>query len=320
MSKTPNQHYIYSKSPELFMMDNWITFDAFNGYRCDRPVTPFKFQTEFITQVHEEKALLVVKSRQMHVSSMMALYMAWYVLFNPEKSVAIISHSLESSREILFKVKIILQNYSVNVIENGKIIEHIFNWEDDFVINNKTTLQLKNGSRIKASSPTITACRGEMYDFAFIDECAYIPNFSEFYMALLPCLMAKKNSKLVMSSAPKDNSEFNKFVLNANGFKFLKLHWSIHPVYNIDLITNEPGSDYAFSSSWFQDVCKHLNYKKESINQELECIINYKEQTNKSQTISLRIEHEMYKKIQSKLKENESASDYIRNLIEKDLS
>lgn len=319
MSVTLKQHIAYSKSPALFMSERWLNFDTFYT-KTYKNLTPFNYQLDFIKQVHEKNTLFVVKSRQMHLSSMMALYIAWYVLFNDEKTVAIVSESLKSGKDILFQVKAILQNYSVDDEKDGFVNNTYFHWEDDFTTNNQTTLQLRNGCRIRVSAPGINACRGESYDFAFVDEAAFTSNFLEFYSALGPCLLAKKGSKLIIGSTPKDNSDFNKLISNALSSNVMPLHWSLHPFYNSGMVKNGPDSEYTYSSPWFEEMCSRFNFNKESIEQELECKINFKEQNNKSQTISLRIDYEMFNKIKSKLKENESASDYIRKLIEKDLA
>ena len=307
------RHILYSKSPELFMKERWLAFDVFET-KAIKTIKPFEYQLEFIRNIHNINNNIVVKSRQMHVSSMMALYIAWYVIFNQEKSVFILSESSDSSRRILDQIRIILQDYSVN---------GVFHWQDDFITNNRTELVLKNGCRIKAAAPSIDAGRGWAPDFCYIDEAAFIKNFEQIYAGFGMSMSARKNTKFVLASTPYDNSLFNKLFLNAGGDSFfnpIRLHWSIHPVYSIGITEDRVReSPFQYSSPWFREMCNRLRESTNKIEQELECVVRYKDETNKIKTISLRVDSDFYKSIQNRLQPGESISDYIRSLIEKDL-
>jgi hypothetical protein len=322
MAITLKQHIAYSKSPELFMKERWLSFNSFNNMKCDY-LNPFDYQLDFIKTIHNVPANIIVKSRQMHVSSMMALYIAWYVLFNQEKEIAILSNSLDSGKRILDNIRTILQMYSVDDENNGKVTQTFFHWEDDFERNNKTEIKLKNGCRIKVFSPSPDAGRGYALDFIYIDEAAFIKDFEYIWMAIGMCMSAKKDSKTVIASTPQDNSWFNKMYLNSNKegyFNSIRLHWSIHPEYSKNITEDrDQHSPYTYSSPWFEEMKNRLRYSEKAIEQEFECVVNYKEETNKTKTISLRVDSELYRQLQNRLRKGESASDYIRRLIEKDV-
>lgn len=308
------RHIAYSQSPELFMKERWLTFDAFENKNY-KNVEPFEYQLEFIKNIHNINNNIVVKSRQMHASSMMELYIAWYLIFNQDKLVFILSPSLEGAKNIIDHIRIILQNYSVN---------DMFHWEDDFIKNSKTEIILKNGCRIKASGPSADAGRGWAPDFCYVDEAAFIKNFDEVYMGFGMSMSARKGTRFVIASTPKDNSMFNKLFLNAGENSFfnpIRLHWSIHPVYSIGIKEDrDRESPFQYTSPWFDDLFK--NRYRGSVSQteqELECVVKYQDETNKIKTISLRVDGDLYKKIQDRLNPGESTSDYIRSLIEKDL-
>jgi hypothetical protein len=301
------QHAAYSKSPELFMQNHFMAFDVFENKR-HKNVTPFDYQIEFIRNIHNIDKNIIVKSRQMHVSSMMALYIAWYVIFNYDKNVVIISHSSESTKNILEQIKFILISYSA----------------DNFVTNNKTELRLKNGCRIQAIGPYRDAGRGCAIDFLYIDEAAFIKNFEEIYMGLGMSISSIKGAKFVMASTPKDNSMFNKLFLGAGEnsyFNPIRLHWSIHPVYSIGITEDDDKeSPFQYTSPWFEEFFNNkYRFDISQVEQELDCVVRYQDETNKTKTISLRVDGDLYKKIQGRLNPGESTSDYIRGLIEKDL-
>lgn len=312
------KHIAYSKSPELFMKEQWLTFNSFNG--MNERIDPFDFQIDFIRTIHDVPSNIIVKSRQMTLTSMVELYIAWYVLFNSEKTVAILAISSESGRNILDKIKIILQNYSVQSSEDDDINKY-FHFENDFEKNNKTELILKNKCRIKVLTPSPHAGKGESIDFLYVDEAAFIKDFAHIWTCLGMRLNASKNSKTIIASTPKEDSYFNNIFLGAdmklNSFNPIRLHWSIHPEYSKGIKEiNSPF--YQYSSPWFEEICSRYGYNNRLIQQEFDCLVKYNEHINKSKTISLRLSQELYKKLEIKLKNN-SVSDYIRELIEKDL-
>lgn len=322
MTVNLEQHKKYSKSPELFMKECWLTFNAFNKMQCDKPIKPFDYQIDLIRNIHNIDMNIIVKSRQMHMTSMMAVYIAWYVLFNSDKMVAIVGSNSDAGKRILDHVKIILQYYSVDNEKDGKVSKVYFHWEDDFVVNNKTELKLRNGSRIKVLSASAQAGRGELIDLLYIDEAAYIKDLEYIWMGLGMAVTANKG-KIIIASSPQDNSYFNKMYLNANENSFMntiRLHWSIHPQYSIGIKRNtDVNFFFQYTSPWHEEICKMLYNNSNRIDCELECVLNLNVETKKEKTISLRIDDNTYNEIKKNLKQNESVSDYIRNLITKDI-
>ena len=308
MATTLEQHIKYSASPELFMKEKWLTFDAFKTKNYTN-VKPFEYQLEVIRNIHTKPNHLVIKSRQMHISSIMELYIAWYVIFNIDKQVFILSHSSAGAKKILEHIKIILKNYSVDDEKDGIVTKTYFHWEDDFVTNNKSELQLSNGCKINVSGPSADAGKGCGIDFLYVDEAAFIKNFESIYAALGMAVCCKKNSKIIIASTPRDNSFFNRLALNVGEgyFNPTRLHWKDHNIYG------------STGNSWYGDMCKMLGNDQKRIDQELECVINYSDNPIKEKTLTLRVSEELHKKMQIKIG-SVSISDYIRRLIERDLS
>lgn len=303
MEKITLKDYIrHSKSPVVFMEDSWIGLDVFDGW-TPKKLKPFEFQKDFIKKIHEQHLSVVVQSRQMHLTSMMALYVAWTLLFVPEQSMMVVTHNNDSAKRFASIVKLIIDLYVVDGRETIKSIEN----------QTQTRLTMCNKSRLSVITPSAQAGRGERLDFLYIDNAAFMKNMEEIWMALGMALNPT-NGKIVLSSTPKDDSWFNNIYLQ-NEHVSIKLHWSIHPVYNIE-IKKDDDLIYEFTSPWFEEQkTKLYNYQK-AIEQEFECLVKYKEKTNKNKTISLRISEDLLKKILIIKGETESTSDYIRRLIE----
>lgn len=299
-----------SKSLEYFAKNYWLGFDAFSKWQAKK-ITPFKYQLEILEQFQENKMNLVVQSRQMHITSLTCLYIAWYALFNTDKVIYIISHNTDSAIRILENIRIILQNCS---------FENIYHWEDDFIKDNKTTIQLKNGCRIKASGASANAGRGESINFLYIDNAAFVKDLEYIWMATGMALSAFKDSKCIISSSPRENSHFNLIATNAaqskNDFKLNIIHWSKHPEYSKNINqTKDENSEFLLTSPWYEEAKLRLGNNYRRICEELECVLDYTYNPPKDKTISLRLDQETHDKIQSKLKLGQSVSDYIRTLI-----
>lgn len=313
MNISLEQHKKYENNPELFMQERWMSYNPFTLNNPFSYLEPYDFQVDFIENIHKSDLSLISKTRQMHVSSMMSLYISWYMLFNPNREIGIIAPNTQSAGNILEKIKIILQNYSVVDECGGKLNNTLFNFEKDCIVNNKKELKLKNNSCVRLIRPA--SARGMRLDFIFVDEAAFIKNMEEIWKTISIHTWGKK----VIASTPKDNSYFNELFLQSNCNK-ISLHWSSHPEYSKNMKRNLMDFDFPLTSPWFQEQCKNLNNNKDFIKQEIEGVVRFEKSVNKVKAISLRIEDEIYQKLNYKLGDNESYSDYIRNLIKKDLS
>lgn len=296
-----------SQSLEYFAQNYWLGFDAFSKWQ-PKKLTPFKYQLDILKQFQENNNSLVVQTRQMHITSLTCLYIAWYALFNVDKVIYIISNNTESAIRTLENIRIILQNCS---------FDKMFHWEDDFVKNNKTTIELKNRCRIKATGAASNAGRGESINFLYIDNAAFIKELDVIWMATGMALSCFKNSKCIISSSPQKDSVFNLLGTNAaqseNDFKLIYAHWTKHPEYSKDI--QKTDNEFQFTSPWYEKMKTMYGHDYRKICDELECVLDYTQQYPKDKTISLRLDMEMHDKIQSKLKPGQTVSDYIRNLI-----
>ena len=288
MKTNLKQHVAYSKNPSLFMREQWFSFDAFE--KSYHLLTPFDYQIDFIDNVHRNEETLVIKSRQMHISSMMALYIAWYTLFSWDKQIIIISNNLSTGKRILESISHIMNNYFLNADDELSKIK------PSTITSNSTHLLLSNGCDIKILAPSTNAGRGQHIDLLFIDEAAFINCLHSIYLPL-----ALASTKIIITSTPKDDSYFNELYLNKKTNKII-LHWKNHPEYS--------------KEGWYEDMCEILQ-DKDKIEQELDCIVNFKPEVPKSKVINFRIEDDVYNKIPSYKKEN--MSEYIRELIRKDI-
>lgn len=264
----------------------------------------YDFQINLLEAIKDTKFDLIVQSRQMGITNLLALYIAWVVIFDHDKEIAILSHNKAASDRVLVFVKTILASYSY---------KEFFDYENMITKESKSEIRLTNGNSVRSVSPSIDAFRGRQIHILVVDNAAFIKNLSTLLETVAPALFSLKDSKLILASTPKRNSHFNKMVLRYEDDESSKedktislnyLPWTLH--HNRD-------------KDWFDHYCKSLNYEKEMIDEEFNCIVRADEYEQKSKTISLRLTNKLLNDIKTKIGDELSISDYIRGLIEKDL-
>lgn len=292
------RHIEYKENFEMFAKNEFYTFVPYGIEKVD----PYKFQLELLDKIKNHQFNLIVQSRQIGLSSLMALYIAWYIMFNEDKNVFIVSNSLEISQRILERVDDILRGYS---------LKDCFDFNKEVKKRTKSILELQNSSRVFAKGPSVDALKGHNIDLLVVDCAAFINKLKDILQSAFANFSAN-DSKIIISSAPHKNSHFNKMVLSyeEDGFKenphisLTYLPWTI--IKNRD-------------EAWLKRMSMMLNNDQEKIDEEFNCVVKSEEHEQKSKTISLRLTNKLLFDIKNKIGEEGSISDYIRSLIDKDL-
>jgi hypothetical protein len=191
----------------------------------DRGLIPFAlydYQEEMVRSYHENRRSITMLFRQAGKTTTTAAFLCWFVLFNDEKTCAILANKMSVAREILQRVE--------------TAYEHLPKWLQQGVTGwNKGSLSLENGSRIIASATSSSAIRGWSISLLYLDEFAHVENnvADEFFTSVYPTISSGKETKIIMSSTPKGYNHFYKFWSDAekgiNGFKPLRFDWWKHP-------------------------------------------------------------------------------------------
>ena len=121
----------------------------------------YPFQEKALHLVRDNPYSIILKSRQLGISTLSAGYSLWLMLFHKDKNVLCIATKQETARNMVTKVKFMYDNLpswlSIKAEEN-----------------NKLSLRLSNGSIIKATSASSDAGRSEAVSLLLIDEAAFI--------------------------------------------------------------------------------------------------------------------------------------------------
>lgn len=167
------------------------------------PFKTYDFQKDIVQGYIKHRFNIILKSRQLGVTTITAAYVAWYTLFHRDKNVIIVATKRETAQTMIRMIK--------------NIFNHIPRWMSDIAritTNNKQSVELSNGSRVKAVPLTPDVGRSEAISLLVVDEVAHIPNFEEFWAGLFPTL-ARGGSAALMSTPYGTANFFHKQFIRA---------------------------------------------------------------------------------------------------------
>ena len=179
----------------------------------------FPFQEKTLHLIRDNPYSIILKSRQLGISTLAAGYSLWLMLFQKDKNILCIATKQETAKNMVTKVKFMYDNLP--------------SWlkipADE---NNKLTLRLSNGSQIKATSASSDAGRSEAVSLLLIDEAAFIEQIGEIWASAQQTL-ATGGGAIVLSTPYGTGNWFHKTWVSAenneNDFLPIKLPWYVHP-------------------------------------------------------------------------------------------
>lgn len=207
----------------------------------------YSFQDDCVKDFETHRFNIVLKSRQLGLSTVCAAYCLWLALFQKEKNIMVLATRLDVAKTFLRKVLTMYDNlpdWLVMPKEKGRSVKSI-----DF----------SNGSRITAVPTGEDAGRSEGVSLLIVDEAAHIQGFDELWMGLYSTVSTGGN--IILLSTPKGvGNVFHKVWIDCdqekkgNDFHGIKLPWTVHPEHDED---------------WFKEQCRNLDTR--GIQQELLC-------------------------------------------------
>lgn len=179
----------------------------------------YPFQEKTLTDFNQHDYNVILKARQLGISTLSAGYSLWLMNFHADKNILVIATKQEVAKNLVTKVRV--------------MHKELPNWlKQGCVEDNKLSLRYKNGSQIKAISSTGEAGRSEALSLLIIDEAAFIRNIDEIWAAAQQTLAT--GGKCIALSTPNGMGNwFHQTWVGAeegtNAFNFIKLHWTVHP-------------------------------------------------------------------------------------------
>lgn len=207
----------------------------------------YPYQENMIKSFVEERNTVVTTARQAGKSTTTVAFILWFILFQEDKTVALLANKGETAREILGRIQLAYQ--------------HLPKWLQQGIREwNKGSFELENNSRVIAAATSASAIRGYTINLLFIDEAAHIDNWDEFFTSVYPTISSGKESKIILVSTPNGLNHFYSVWVNAienrNGYRPILVNWQ-----------DVPGRD----EKWREQTLAGMNFDIEKFNQEMNC-------------------------------------------------
>ena len=208
----------------------------------------YDFQDALLEDFNDYRFNVILKARQLGISTITAGYIVWLMLFHRDKSILVMATKFATAGNLVKKVKGVMRNLP----EWIKIAS--------IDVDNRTSFELSNGSTIKAASTSGDAGRSEALSLLVLDEAAHIEGLEELWTGLYPTLST--GGRCIALSTPNGvGNWFHKTCTDAesgtNNFHITTLSWDVHPDRD---------------KEWYKKETKNMS--KRQIAQELECNFN----------------------------------------------
>lgn len=179
----------------------------------------YDYQRKALKQFRDNDYNIVLKGRQIGISTLVAGYALWLMLFHEDKNVLVIATKQETAKNLVTKVKFMHQQLPV--------------WlRGETVTDNKLSIQFANGSQIKAVASSKDAGRSEALSLLILDEAAFIDDADIIWTAASSTLST--GGQAILLSTPNGMGNFfhkmwQQAEAKSNNFNPILLDWRVHP-------------------------------------------------------------------------------------------
>lgn len=226
-----------AENPIYFCNQYLKSIDADDGLI---PIKLRSYQEDMINSFHQKRRSIVTTCRRAGKSTAVCGYILWYMIFNNDKTVALLANKGETARELLGLIQIAYQNLP-KWLQHG-VIEF-----------NKGSFLLENGSRVLATATSTDAIRGYTISLLYIDECAFIENWEKFSASVLPTIASGKKTKIILVSTPNGLNFYHSLWENANK------KGKENNGYNPTMVTWHDVPNFANDPDWYENTLQTLN-------------------------------------------------------------
>lgn len=207
-------------SPEYFIT-RYVYIQMTNGGRGKFNL--YLFQKKLLHLLHTKDRLIILKSRQLGITTLCAAYALWLMVFRKDQSILALAPDQDKARSILDKI-----HFAYDELPNWLLTLA----NAHFGEKAKLRITLDNGSKAVAASGASKSARGKTATFLVLDEAAFIENATELWGSAQQTL-ASGGSGILLSTPNGASGLFYDLYTEAeqgeNEFVPVKLRWNVHP-------------------------------------------------------------------------------------------
>lgn len=213
--------YVKCKLDVKYFANNYCYIKVEDGHYKQMSIRDYQY--DILDLYNNNKYSILMASRQVGKTVMASVYILHFMLFNNTKNVLLAANILDTSKEVLDKIKEIY-SYLPFFLQQGIDVWSV------------TQIKFQNKCRAKAFAMTKTASIGNTGDLVYVDEFAHINTTvaNKFYKSIFPTLTNIENSKMIITSTPNGYNLFHKLLTDAeredsdplkNNFGSLRVYW-----------------------------------------------------------------------------------------------
>ena len=205
-----------AKDPTYFMKKYCVVQHPIKG---KVPFHLYDYQEKSLQTFEDHRFNIVLKARQLGLSTLTAGYSLWMMTFQSDKNILVIATKQDTAKNLVTKVRVMHANLP--------------SWlKQKCVEDNKLSLRYGNGSQVKAVASGYEAGRSEALSLLILDEAAFIDKIETIWAAASQTLST--GGKCIALSTPNGvGNWFHKIWMGAeegtNDWNFIRLHWNLHP-------------------------------------------------------------------------------------------
>ena len=205
-----------AKDPAYFMKKYCVVQHPMKG---KVPFHLYDYQEKSLLTFEDYRFNIVLKARQLGLSTLTAGYSLWMMTFHNDKNILVIATKQDTAKNLVTKVRVMHANLP--------------SWlKQKCVEDNKLSLRYSNGSQVKAVASGDEAGRSEALSLLILDEAAFIYKIETIWAAASQTLST--GGQCIALSTPNGvGNWFHKIWVGAeegmNDWNFIRLHWDLHP-------------------------------------------------------------------------------------------
>lgn len=193
------------------------------------PFETYSFQDDCVSDFEKHRFNIVLKSRQLGLSTVTAAYAVWYSIFKKDKNILVIATKLQTAMNFIKKVKTMLDGLPKWLL--------LTKFE-----TTRQQIRFTNGSTVTAIPTSPDAGRSEALSLLIVDEAAFIRDFEDIWTGLYPTL-STGGSAIIISTPNGVGGMYYKLwtdgVAQQNEFNTINLPWWVHPEHDQEWFDKE---------------------------------------------------------------------------------
>lgn len=188
------------------------------------PLLLYDFQEDSIVKFIKNRFVIILKSRQLGLSTISSAYAVWLALFNNSKNILILANKGKVATNLISMCR--------------TYIKYLPEWlKPEVLVDNRQSLEFGNDSKIEATNTTPDAARSSALSLLIIDEAAQIKSIDEVWTSARPTL-ATGGAAIILSTPLGVGNWYHQMWIKAEQgiaddgfvtFSPIRLPWWLHP-------------------------------------------------------------------------------------------